>query len=75
MSSGKGSPINDLGPAFRVPYGPWAVVTGASDGKGREFARVLADVGLLAAAAGFGTSGRFVDADPAEEERMLMLAR
>lgn len=127
MSAGKGSPIHDLGPAFRVRYGPWAVVTGASDGIGREFARVLAenrmnlilcarratelqalaselralhgvecrvvvadlsgkagaellaeavadaDVGLLVAAAGFGTSGRFVDADPAEEEQMLML--
>jgi uncharacterized protein len=102
-------------------YGRWAVVTGASDGIGREFARSLGDagfdlvlvarrgdvldelraelearapirtlrivadlatndgvravvegtseldVGLLVAAAGFGTSGRFIDA-PLEEE-------
>ena len=99
---------------FAGRYGPWAVVTGASDGIGREFARQLAalgldvvlvarrraaleelarelrrahgvearvlaadlahpagvdavlegtralDVGLLVAAAGYGTSGRFV---------------
>lgn len=106
---------------LRARYGPWAVVTGASDGIGREFALRLADagfdlvlvarrgkvlddlraelearaplrvipiaadlgtndgvraviegtsqldVGLLVAAAGFGTSGRFIDA-PLEEE-------
>lgn len=106
-------------------YGAWAVVTGASDGIGRAFARTLAeaglnlvlvarraealeslrqeiqtdwnveavvlaadlarpealdalaartsdlDVGLLVAAAGFGTSGRFIDAELAEELEMI----
>ncbi|MFT3708839.1 MAG: SDR family NAD(P)-dependent oxidoreductase [Archangium sp.] len=102
-------------------YGPWAVVTGASDGIGREFARSLAaegfklvlvarrnaalhslaeelsvesrvlaldlsraegisallestrelDVGLLVAAAGFGTSGTFIDAQLSEELSMI----
>jgi hypothetical protein len=110
---------------LRARYGPWAVVTGASDGIGREFARSLAeagidlvlvarrgdvlaalaaelgrthgtktrvlaldlaqpgevvelghatsdlDIGLLVAAAGFGTSGRFVDAPLVEELAML----
>ncbi|MBN7797076.1 SDR family NAD(P)-dependent oxidoreductase [Parahaliea mediterranea] len=32
--------------AFGERYGPWAVVTGASAGIGREFARQLADLGL-----------------------------
>lgn len=112
-------------PAFRQRYGAWAVVTGASDGIGREFARELAargvnlvlvarrapalqalatelagahgiecrplaadlvgrsgceavaeatsalDVGLLVAAAGFGTSGDFV-ANPLEREREML---
>ncbi len=111
--------------AFRDRYGPWAVVTGASDGIGREFARELAarkfdlvlvarrgavlqalagelsaehgvncrliaadlataegkraliestatlDVGLYIAAAGFGTSGEFIDAHLGEEQQML----
>lgn len=106
-------------------YGPWAVVTGASDGIGRAFAGRLAregfnlvlaartetalqelaetlqahyaietlvvaadlgltggltrlveasaglDVGLLVAAAGFGTSGPFVDADLEDELAMV----
>lgn len=106
-------------------YGPWAVVTGASDGIGRAFAEQLAaaglslvlvarrerelgelaehlrrahgsesivvpadlgraaerarvtaatdglDVGLLVAAAGFGTSGAFLDADLRAELDML----
>jgi short-subunit dehydrogenase len=106
-------------------YGPWAVVTGASDGIGREFALRLAaggldlvivarrrdvleqlgtdleattsvrvlpiaadlatpdgvralvdgtsdlDVGLLVAAAGFGTSGRFIDAPVDDELGMI----
>jgi uncharacterized protein len=109
----------------RQRYGPWAVVTGASDGIGRAFADGLAeagvnlvlvarredvlsalgneltqrygvetlvvatdlaepagiealtaqtqslDVGLLVAAAGFGTSGRFVDA-PLEAELAMI---
>lgn len=112
---------------FRERYGPWAVVTGASDGIGRELARCLAesglhlvlvarrhevldalaaelsaahaietrvvdsdlgttkgvkdvfrvcerlDVGLLVAAAGFGTSGRFVEADIDAELGMIDL--
>ena len=110
---------------FRARYGPWAVVTGASDGIGREIAlraaesglnlalvarrrerleelasaiisrnqvetRVISadfanssgavavqsgtqdlDVGLLVAAAGFGTAGPFVRADLATESEML----
>ena len=109
----------------RERYGPWAVVTGASDGIGREFAWRLAaagvnlvlvarrgavlealerdlrakhpieavalvadlatpagvdavvqraascDVGLLVAAAGFGTSGAFVDGDLSTELEMI----
>jgi short-subunit dehydrogenase len=110
---------------WRERYGPWAVVTGASDGIGREFAvwlasmgmnlvlvarrgevlsalatklrasdgidtRVIAadlgraeevqrvvtetqdlDVGLLVAAAGFGTSGSFLEANLDEELSMV----
>src|SRR5918994_2152625 len=111
---------------FRARYGPWAVVTGASSGIGREIAldlaeagmnlilvarrrdvlerlasdigahngtseiRVLAadlasesaleaveeathdlDVGLLVAAAGFGTSGPFLESSLEEELEML----
>jgi short-subunit dehydrogenase len=110
---------------FREKYGPWAVVTGASEGIGREFARRLGeagfhlvlvarragvleeladelrtsraiqvkvlpadlsrqeevdaiatrtaglDVGLLVAAAGFGTSGRFVDSPLQDELAMI----
>jgi len=110
---------------LRARYGPWAVVTGASSGIGREMALQLAeaglnvvlvargrealdalasevearygvearvvaadlgtpagieaveeasrhlDVGLLVAAAGFGTSGRFLDAESEQECEML----
>lgn len=110
---------------LRERYGPWAVVTGASEGIGREFALQLAregfdlvvvarrekllndlraalessaearvlvvaadlatnegvravidataqlDVGLLVAAAGFGTSGSFIDV-PIEEELAMV---
>lgn len=110
---------------WREKYGPWAVVTGASEGIGREFARRLGraglnlvlvarraqaleslaeeltadfgievralpcdlsrpeavdsiatgtaslDVGLLVAAAGFGTSGRFLDSPLQEELEMI----
>ena len=112
---------------FRFSYGPWAVVTGASSGIGREIAREIAergvhlvlvarqgerlrelaieltrtfgvetrivvadlatdagiasvpaetldlDVGLLVAAAGFGTSGPFLDADERVEGEMLVV--
>ncbi len=115
------APLNSFGNR----YGPWAVVTGASDGIGREFARELAarkfdlvlvarrgallqalaaelsaehgincrlvaadlataegnraliestatlDVGLFVAAAGFGTSGPFIDTHLGEEQQML----
>lgn len=111
--------------AWRERYGPWAIVTGASDGIGRSIADQLAqaglnlllvarrqavldqlatdwrnrysiktmalavdlsqpgavdqvlsaaqalDVGLLVACAGFGTTGRFMDADPTQELNML----
>jgi short-subunit dehydrogenase len=110
---------------FRTRYGPWAVVTGASSGIGREIAQRLAegglhlvlvarnkvaldqlaaelaarfgietrtidldlarevsaeklravtddlDVGLLVAAAGFGTSGAFLDSPLEQELEML----
>lgn len=110
---------------FLEQYGPWALVTGASDGIGRAFADQLAamgfqlilvargeerlkevarecesrhgsmvrtvavdlhsaedrrildgaiqdlDVGLLVAAAGFGTSGPFLDSDLETERNML----
>jgi len=110
---------------FRERYGPWAVVTGASDGIGREIAVCLAEaglnvvlvarregllealaaeltrahsvrtvvvaadlgtpggieavlantgtleVGLLALAAGFGTSGPFIDATLEDELSMI----
>lgn len=110
---------------WRTRYGPWAVVTGASDGVGKAMAERLAaaglhlvlvarrrdvldqlaadltarhgvdvlvvsadlaqragvdvveaatrdlDVGLLVAAAGFGTSGRLVDGDLEQEVAML----
>jgi short-subunit dehydrogenase len=110
---------------WRRRYGPWAVVTGASEGIGEAFARCLAaaglrivlvarrrarlerlalelaerhgaqtlvveldvgrpealaalagatqhlEVGLLVAAAGFGTSGRFIDGATATELEMI----
>ena len=113
------------GQSFTEKYGPWALVTGASDGIGRAFAAGLAqagldvilvarradvlerfaaelrstffvetlvlpadlsrpdavgailartadlDVGLLVAAAGFGTSGPFVDSDLENELGMI----
>lgn len=31
---------------FKSKYGPWAVVTGASSGMGKEYARILAELGL-----------------------------
>lgn len=118
MSAGRGGVYFDK-------YGPWAVVTGASDGIGRECARELAargfslvlaarrrgvleelaadlhqehgveavavevdltqpagidvllraadtrDVGLLVAAAGFGTSGPLIEGDLKEELEMV----
>ena len=32
--------------AFRAKYGPWAVVAGASQGLGEEYARQLAAFGI-----------------------------
>jgi uncharacterized protein len=40
------SPLTQRTTRLRGRYGPWAVVTGASDGIGREFALRLADEGL-----------------------------
>lgn len=111
--------------SFHHRYGPWAIVTGASDGIGREMARAIAkqgvnvvlvarrqerlnalateitqnhavetrviaadlagmaavahvldgtkdlDIGLLAACAGYGTSGPFLETDGAAELDML----
>lgn len=37
---------NDAGRQWLDRYGPWAIVTGASDGIGREIARELAQRGL-----------------------------
>ncbi|WP_421723907.1 SDR family NAD(P)-dependent oxidoreductase [Bauldia sp.] len=119
------TPDTDIDTIWRTRYGPVAVVTGASDGIGREMAIALAgrgldlvvvarradrlealaaeleqqyrvtvtpvvadlatpagiqatitaadglDVGLLAASAGFGTSGAFVDANLAAERQMV----
>lgn len=116
---------NEHHDAWAARYGPWALMTGASDGIGRamaidcarrglnvmlvarrgdalsplaatliasqgiaarwvaadlaqpaDVARVIAaaqtvDVGLLIAAAGFGTAGRFIAIDPADEQAML----
>ncbi|MCU0463763.1 MAG: SDR family oxidoreductase [Anaerolineae bacterium] len=113
--------------AWRAKYGPWAVITGASDGIGRAFALAAAesglnvvlvarrrpllealaaeisrlygveaqvvaadlsspngveqvvsatarlDVGLLVACAGYGTTGRFTEADLTTELDMLMV--
>lgn len=38
--------MNLASPKFKQRFGPWAVVTGASDGIGQEFARELARAGL-----------------------------
>lgn len=119
--------MNAAGSRLAQRYGPWALVTGASDGIGRAFARHLAaeglhlilvarrqqaltglaielqqahgvqcrvlptdlsdleavhrladatsdlDVGLLVAAAGFGSSGLFLDADLSAETEMVDL--
>ncbi len=120
-------PASPLPRGRLAQYGPWAVVTGASDGIGRAFALELAaagfgvvlaargkdrldalaariaaeggfapvvvagdlatdegvaalctateslDVGLVVCAAGFGTSGPFLDAEEANERDMLRL--
>jgi len=124
-SAGPPSPDATRGSDMLRRYGPWAVVTGASDGIGRAFANRLAgqginlvlvarreevltalanelsrehgvetmvaaadlrerrsvdaliarteslDVGLLVAAAGFGGSGRFIDAELETELDMI----
>jgi short-subunit dehydrogenase len=49
--------IHKLGANFRERYGPWAVVTGASDGIGRELAHVLASA-PGPTASGFATRAR-----------------
>jgi uncharacterized protein len=125
ISEQRAVPLSRAQERLRKRYGAWAVVTGASDGIGREFALRLAeaglnlvlvarrgeilealakelserhsiqalalpanlaskavvdevlartkdlDVGLLVAAAGFGTSGHFVDAKLEDELEMI----
>jgi short-subunit dehydrogenase len=38
--------VTSIDPAFRSKYGPWALVAGASEGIGAEFAKALASRGL-----------------------------
>ena len=68
--------LTELATAWRTRYGVQVEVLAADLGEAAGIAAVIAasrafDVGLLVAAAGFGTSGRFAEGDVAAERAML----
>lgn len=68
--------LTDLAATWRARHGVQVEVVAVDLGEAAGIAAVIAasrahDVGLLVAAAGFGTSGRFVEGDVAAERAML----